>query len=161
MPHLRRVHPLLHLPPLSRTLTRCIHSTSTAAVLVKSASSSVERWAKTFLNPLKALGCPPVGAPTPSSPQARFNVQHPWRIMKKEETKTQVDAYVFTWLTNLINYLTCVSLVILKAGLKDGHWYWSLLVFAPHNPAMISLPPTVSSFSLKSTHPEHAAYWFL
>lgn len=54
VPHLRRVRPLLHLPPVSRGLTRCTHSTDTAAGQAKTVSADVESRAMAALNPYKA-----------------------------------------------------------------------------------------------------------
>lgn len=54
MPHLRRVRPLLHVPPVSRGLTRCTHSNDTAAGQAKTGSADVESRANAALNPHKA-----------------------------------------------------------------------------------------------------------
>lgn len=79
MPHLRRVRLLLHLPPMSRGLTRCTHSTDTAAGQAKTVSTDVENRAKAALNPYKAWWCYPAAALIQSSPITRVNTQHPWK----------------------------------------------------------------------------------
>lgn len=99
MPHLRRVHPLLHLPPVSRRLTRCTHSTNTAAGLAKSASANVESQAKANLNPYKAWWCfPPNEALTQSFPVVRVNEQHPQKRDKQDSPEMKMDSCAFSWL---------------------------------------------------------------
>lgn len=74
MPHLRRVHSLLHLPPQSRGLTRCTDSLPGTAKIL---SSDVKSRVETSLNLYKPWWRDPAATLTQTSPDTRVNKQYP------------------------------------------------------------------------------------
>lgn len=81
-------------------LTRCTHSTDTAAGQAKSVSSDVESRAKAALNPYKAWLRDPAVALILSFPAVRVSQQHPQVKDGEEDTEMQMDTPQVSGCTN-------------------------------------------------------------